>query len=115
VSPSGDIADGSYPLSRPAQLVINQSALARIEVMSFIWYLMTDENYVSLEDAGFIGLSFADLANARSNLQTAFNEASAAALAPEATAEPALKRHPSRKPPAKPLLKQRLRLPTSGG
>jgi hypothetical protein len=68
--------------------VINRSALAKIEVMSFVWYLMTDENYLSLGDAGFIGLSFADVANARSTLQAAFNEASAAALAPEATAEP---------------------------
>jgi phosphate transport system substrate-binding protein len=89
VSPTqATIADGSYPLSRPVQLLINQSALARIEVMSFIWYLIADENYVSLEDAGFIGLSFADLANARSSLQTAYNEASAAAREAEATAEP---------------------------
>jgi phosphate transport system substrate-binding protein len=89
VSPSQEsIADGSYPLTRPARLVINQSALARIEVMSFVWFLMTDENYYLLDEAGFVGLSFADLADTRSSLQTAFNEASAAALEAEATAEP---------------------------
>ncbi len=89
VSPSLEsIGDGTYPLTRPGQLVVNQSALARIEVMSFVWFLVSDENYNFLGDSGFVGLSFADLADARNRLQTAFNEASAAALEAEATTEP---------------------------
>jgi|FLYN01.1.fsa_nt_gi phosphate transport system substrate-binding protein len=80
------IADGSYPLTRPGQLIINQASLAKTEVMSFLWYLLSDENYRLLDDAGFVGVSFADLADARNLLQTAYNEA-AAALQPEATAE----------------------------
>ena len=82
------ITDGSYPLARPGKLIVNQSALARVEVMSFLWYALSDENLQALEDAGFQGLTFGDLAAGRSTLQDAYVEASAKASQAEATAEP---------------------------
>jgi phosphate transport system substrate-binding protein len=89
VSPNQDsIADGTYPLARPGQLMVNQAALSRVEVMSFLWYAVSDENLQALLDAGFVGVDFGDLAAARTTLQDTYAEASAAALQAEATAEP---------------------------
>jgi hypothetical protein len=89
VLPSAEtIADGSYSITRPGQLIVNQAALARTEVMSFLWYLLSDENIQYLEDAGFIGVTFADLAEARNTLQSVYTESLTAASQPEATAEP---------------------------
>lgn len=95
VAPSeSTIADGSYPLSRPATLVISQFALSRPEVQSLLWYLASDTNYAALENAGFVGLNFGELPDVRTMLQSAFAEATAAQaeidaleVTPEATAE----------------------------
>lgn len=94
VTPSIDtIAEGSYPISRRAQLVINQDSLAKPEVQAFVWFLMSNENYTTLESSGFVGVRFGDLAAVRSTLQQAFREAeiraleAAAEATPEATAE----------------------------
>lgn len=87
--PSADtIADGSYPLTQPVQLVVNQTVLARTEVTSFLWYLLSDENVGYLDEAGLVGVTFTDLAAARNTLQSAYTEAATAALQPEATTEP---------------------------
>jgi hypothetical protein len=89
VSPNRDrIADGSYALARPGKLIVNQSALSRVEVMSFLWYALSDENLPVAADAGFVGLDFGDLSDARTSLQTAYAEATAAASQVEATSEP---------------------------
>jgi phosphate transport system substrate-binding protein len=90
VTPSeATIADGSYPLSRPGTLIISEFALSRPEVQSLVWYLLSDENYSALQNAGFVGVDFGDLEEIRANLQTAFAEATAAAAAtpPEVTPE----------------------------
>jgi len=84
------IANGDYPLSRPVTLLASTAALARPEVQSVLWYLLSDANFGTIEAAGLIGLTFTDLGDIRTALQTAFNEAAAAAAAaptPEATPE----------------------------
>jgi len=87
IAPSAEnVTDGSYPLSRPGKLLVNQASLAKVEVQSFLWYLMSDDNFHFLEDQGFVGLSLADLAAARTTLQDAFTAAVTAQA--EATAEP---------------------------
>lgn len=80
------IADGTYPLTRSAQLVVSQNALTRPEVQSFLWYLASDQNYPQFEQAGLIGVSFGALPALRDSLQQGFEDAAAAAL--EATPEP---------------------------
>lgn len=94
VIPSADtIADGSYPISRSAQLILNQDSLAKPEVQAFVWFLLSNENYTTLESAGFVGLRFGDLPAIRSDLQQAFRDAEirlierAAEATPEATSE----------------------------
>jgi len=87
------IIDGSYPLTRPGQLIINKSSLAKLEVQAFAWYLLSNENFPNLEANGFIGVRFGDLDDIRANLQQAFTEAEiemiqrAAEATPEATVE----------------------------
>ncbi len=93
VAPSAaTIADGSYPLSRPFKLVVNQLSMTRSEVQSLLWTIASDANYSQLQSNGFIGLSFSSLPDLRDNLQqmfiTAGTEAAQRALAtPEPTAE----------------------------
>jgi phosphate transport system substrate-binding protein len=90
VAPSEEtIADGSYPLTTSAVMVVRQDALVRTEVQSFLWFLAEDTNYTLLEEAGLTGVAFGDLPELRQQLQTAFAEAQVAALnvGPESTAE----------------------------
>lgn len=90
VEPSlATITDGSYALTRPFTLLINQLALTRPEVQGFLWTALSDANYGALQDAGFVGLEFGDLPGARAALQALFAQAAAqAASAPEATPAP---------------------------
>jgi phosphate transport system substrate-binding protein len=97
VTPSAaTIADGSYPLARPAQFLVNEIALARPEVQSLIWFLFTDEAFTLLGDSNLAGIEFGDLPDKRADLQAAFTQAQAAAndalaaetFSPDATAEP---------------------------
>ncbi len=87
------IVDGTYPLTRSGQLLINKVSLARPEVQAFVWYLMSNENFPNLESNGFLGVGFGDLVDIRANLQQAFSEAEveiiqrAAEATPEATVE----------------------------
>lgn len=57
ISPSEQtIADGTYaPLSRPLEIYIEKSALAKPEVKAFITYLLTDGKKV-ISDSGYIPL-----------------------------------------------------------
>lgn len=91
VTPSLEtVADGSYPLTRAAKLIVNKSALTDIAVQSWLWSVYSDANYELLTSAGFVGVSFDSLTEIRNQLQTAFDEAAAEALeavAPEPTAE----------------------------
>jgi len=94
ITPEADtIENGSYPLTLPAAVVFNQSALTDIAVQSFAWSMFTNENYPSLANAGFTGVEFGDLPELRDQLQLEFALAAEAAAnapepAPEATTEP---------------------------
>lgn len=88
------IADGSYPLSLPTQLLFNQASLVAPEMQAFALYLVSSDNYANLEAQGFLGVLPSDLAGVRDRLQRAILAAEAAAAArveatPEATAEAA--------------------------
>lgn len=99
VSPSVEtIDDGSYPLTRPLNLVIASDALLRPEVQSLLWTMASDSNYAALEGAGFVGIEFAELPDVRAQLQTLFVEAeeqmledleASAQATPDATVEAA--------------------------
>ncbi|MFQ3568096.1 MAG: substrate-binding domain-containing protein [Aggregatilineales bacterium] len=93
IAPSeATIADGSYALARPINLLINRTALARIEVQSLLWFMLSDENFTQIEEAGLVGLTFAELPDLRDSLQQLYAEVAAevaaAAAAPQATEEP---------------------------
>ncbi len=93
VAPSENtIKDGSYPLTRSTQLLVNNASLTKVQVQSFLWYLASDENYSVLQNQGYMGLGFGDLPALRENLQKAFVDAAVAATqaaeaTPEATSE----------------------------
>jgi hypothetical protein len=89
VAPSAEsIADGSYPLTQALTLVVRQNALQNNVVQSLLWYIFSDANYGLIENAGLIGVAFGDLPAVREALQTAFNNAAAAAAAAEAFTAP---------------------------
>lgn len=94
VTPSLEtVSDGSYPLARPALLILNQDSLAKPQVQAFVWYLMSNENFPNLEGSGLLGVRFGELTAIRAGLQQAFGEAElrmlerAAEATPEATVE----------------------------
>lgn len=84
------IADGSYPLSLPTQILFNQASLTAPEMQAFALYLASSDNYTNLEAQGFIGVRPGDLAGIRDRLQRAIltaqaNAAARAEATPEAT------------------------------
>lgn len=86
------LADGTYPLTESATLIINKESLANPAVQAFVWVLFSNENHSSLGFAGFSGLEFGDLPEIRVQLQREFTVAEEAALqaaAAEVTPEPA--------------------------
>jgi len=86
VTPSPtSIQEGSYPLSRPASLLIRQESLGAINTQAYLWSLYSDDSGSILEREGFVGASRQDLADARRDLQGWFAEADAMSSA--ATAE----------------------------
>ncbi len=97
IAPSeATLADGTYALSRPLELIVNRISMARQDVQSLLWYIASDENYSLLTSNGYSGLNFAALPDLRDRLQKAFVQgasdaadaaARAAAATPEATAE----------------------------
>jgi hypothetical protein len=49
--------------------------MARQEVQSLLWYMLTDTNYALLAANGYTGLDFTDLPALRDRLQAAFAQA----------------------------------------
>jgi phosphate transport system substrate-binding protein len=90
------IADGTYPLTRSATLLVNQASLTKPPVQSFLWFLAMDENYPSLEQDGLTGVSFGSFASLRETLQKAYLDA--AEVAAEATPEPSAEVTPEATP-----------------
>ncbi len=93
ITPSEEtIFNGTYPLVQPTNLIITQSAMARPDVQSYLWFLFSDENYPAYENSAFIGIAFEDLSAIREGLlerYTTAEEAIATSQADaEATAEP---------------------------
>jgi phosphate transport system substrate-binding protein len=87
VPPSeSSIDDGSYAITRPVNLVVNFTSMAKPEVQAFLWHTLSDENYISFQTAGLIGLDFGDLPNLRANLQELFTAATVEAAAQAAAA-----------------------------
>jgi ABC-type phosphate transport system substrate-binding protein len=88
------ITDGTYPLSRPASLLVNEASLTDISVQSYLWSLFSDQGWTVIEREGFIGIDFGDLLSIRSELETQFSLAEANVVASasspdaESTAEP---------------------------
>ncbi len=93
VQPSEEtIADGSYSLTRSAQLLVNTKSLTKVPVQSFLWYLASDSSYGALAQYDLVGVNFGSLPALRNNLQkwyldSAVAAAEAAAVAAEATPE----------------------------
>ncbi len=93
ITPSDQtIQDGSYPLSRMVQLIVNRLSMARPEVQSLLWYIASDAEYPLLASNGFLGISFEQLPDLRDQLQQDFKDAEteaaqAALRTPEPTAE----------------------------
>ncbi len=77
------VSDGSYPLSRPAKLLVNELALADVNVQSLLWSLYSDQGWASLEREGFAGVERAQLPSLRRELETQFRLAEAKAAAVE--------------------------------
>lgn len=78
---SATIADGTYLLARPLQLLVSTAQLTRADIQSLLWYIASDEQYGQFETANLTGIPFAALGELRVSLQTAFDEAQAAAVA----------------------------------
>jgi phosphate transport system substrate-binding protein len=88
VTPSVEtITEGGYPLIRQHLLIVSQDSLARIEVQSLLWYLISDENFTALETLGVVGMELTALPTLRDQLQEDFDAAAAAALIPDPTPE----------------------------
>ncbi len=102
VEPTLDnIVNGNYPLAISTQLVVSEPALLRPEVQSFLWYLMSDNNYVFRESNNLLGIDFGDLADVRAALRRAFVLVEqGGTVAPEATAEPVSETTPEAEPAA---------------
>lgn len=83
------IAAGAYPISRPANLIVNLAALARPEVQSALWYLLSEANYSTFLAVDLVGVTFDGLTDLRVDLQAAFAEAAAFAALPVPEATPA--------------------------
>ncbi len=97
VTPSeATIADGTYLLARPLNLIANRVSMARQEVQSLLWFIATDTNYPVIGTSGFTPISFSALPDLRDRLQQTYVQAAkdaaeaavrAAQATPEATGE----------------------------
>jgi len=83
------IDDGTYPLSRPATLLVNELSLTDISLQSYIWRIFSDQGWSIIDREGFIGIQFGDLPAVRSDLETEFSlaETNVAASVEDPTAE----------------------------
>ncbi len=76
------ILDGSYALSRPYTLQLNQSAFTRAEVKAFVWYLLSDDGLTVLGgQSDWVGLDKEGFTKARDVVLDLFNKAPAPAVA----------------------------------
>src|SRR5690606_7947542 len=84
-----NIDNGTYPLAQPVRLILNRLALARTEVQALLWFMLSDEIYSMITNAGLVGIEFGDLPDLRFELQQTFTEVQneAAAITPESTEE----------------------------
>ena len=74
VAPSDEtISDSTYPLARPASLLVNEAGLADINVQSYLWQLFSDQGWTLINREGFVGIDFGDLPALRSELETQFS------------------------------------------
>ena len=76
------INDGSYALSQPVSLIINQASLTDINVRSYLWSVFADENATIIDSEALVGLSFATLPSYRATLEQLFARADAAVQLP---------------------------------
>jgi phosphate transport system substrate-binding protein len=89
------LIDGSYPLARPALLLVRRSAIGRQDVQSYLWFAFSDANYPLLGASGLNGVLFSDLAERRAALEALYpivaqevaDSIAAAAAQTEATPE----------------------------
>lgn len=82
VVPSAEtVANGDYALSRGLSLVVNQQALERIDIKSFLWFMFAEDNLINFERANMDLTTRKSLSDTREVLQTAFGEADATAAA----------------------------------
>lgn len=90
VPDEASIIDGTYPVTRSTTMLVSHSALATIEVQSFVWSIFDEANISIVDAQDFVG-GFAeqDIAEFRTGLLADFSAAQQAALevTPEATAE----------------------------
>jgi hypothetical protein len=87
VAPSVEtITDGTYPLARPLNVVVNKAALTDITVQSWLWSVFSDQNHSLFTASGLVGVPVESLDAVRAELQTAFDEAAAEAEAAAAAA-----------------------------
>jgi phosphate transport system substrate-binding protein len=91
------ITDGTYPLARPLNVIVNKASLTDIAVQSWLWAVFSDQNHSLFTASGWVGVPFESLDAVRSELQTAFDEAAAEA---EAAAAAALEATPTEAPEA---------------
>jgi len=96
------IADGSYPVSRPIRLLVNNVALARPDVQSVLWFAASDAQYGLITAEGLTGLSFNALADLRQSLQDAFLAAQLAAAERAANPVPVAESTPEAEVTAQP-------------
>lgn len=73
-------ADGTYPIARPARVIVNRAGLTDIALQSWLWSLFTDSYFTQLGFAEFYGLKPEDLVAIRERLQASFDAAAQAAL-----------------------------------
>jgi ABC-type phosphate transport system substrate-binding protein len=83
------ISNGTYPYARNLRINVTQASLSDPAVQSLLWFIYSDSNYALFANSGLIGIPFGQLADIRSELQSAFDAAIEAASTeePGATAE----------------------------
>ncbi|MCY4464296.1 MAG: substrate-binding domain-containing protein [Chloroflexi bacterium] len=81
------IGEGAYALSRAANLLVREAALADVNIQSFLWTLYGDDSWSQVTREGFIGISALELPVLRRELQVAFRTAEAAYPQPDAAAD----------------------------
>lgn len=69
---AASIRDGTYPLSRSANLLVSEGALADVNAQSLLWSLYADDSWDAFQREGFAGMERADFGPLRRQLETQF-------------------------------------------